>query len=95
MENSCLVFVSNTVGSGACSDVRILAGFFVGNISLLKLFRIFSFALGNNPVSLEKTFFQLVFYLYPYALIQWLTGLVLYRYLLMTNFPCVYLLEKQ
>ena len=66
--------VSNTVGSGASSGaipcVGILFGFFVGNLLLSKLFRIFSLELRNNSASLKKTFSQLVFYLSPYPLIH-------------------------
>ena len=78
--------VSNTVGSGAGSGARIFSGFFVGNILLLKLLRIFSLALRNNPAFFRKDLFS--------------TGnLPLYWPVsfnaLATWFPCLYLLGKK
>ena len=53
--------VSNTVGSGASSGaipcVGILFGFFVGNLLLLKLLRIFSLELRNNSAFFKKDLF--------------------------------------
>ena len=91
------VGVANTVGSGSSrgSGSGALLGFFVGNTLPLKLLRIFCLVLISNPAFFKKTFFQLVFQLYPYLLIHQITEFDLHQHLSMANFLCVYLLEKQ
>ena len=44
-------------GSGAGLAVRVLSRFFVGNILLLKLLRIFSLVLKNSPMLFRKDCF--------------------------------------
>ena len=49
-------------GSGACLGAGIV--FFIGNILILKLLRIFSLALRNNPMLFRKDLFSLSFKLF-------------------------------
>ena len=56
-------------GLGIGLGVGVLCRFFGRNILLLKLLRIFSFALRNSSTLLRKYFFQLVLYLYLYHLV--------------------------
>ena len=53
---------------GSC--VYILSKLFLGNNLLLKLLVTFSLALNNNPNLSEKTFFQVILYLYQNYLIH-------------------------
>ena len=65
-----LVFFGLGTGSGANTSLGILPRFFVEDIFLLNLLRIFSLALINNPSFFKKDlYFQLIVYLYPHPLI--------------------------
>ena len=66
----CFVFFGLGTGSGANTSLGILPRFFVEDIFLLNLLRIFSLALINNPSFFKKDlYFQLIVYLYPHPLI--------------------------
>ena len=70
MSNTIDSGVALDVGLGAGSGIRILSGFFIGHILLLKSLRILFLALRKTILGcLEKIFFQLVFYLYSYHFI--------------------------
>lgn len=99
--------ISNNFGSGAglCvssgdssdvdSDAEVLSRFFNGNTLLLKILGVCPLKLRNNHLFFRQDLFSLVFYLYSYSLIHWLTDFAAHEHLLMRNISCVYLLEKQ